>query len=476
MDNELDLESYYDNEADANRQLCYVNAVAAGLSLVLFILYILDIFSVPRELLPLVCVVFPVVSVVLMLPLFFAKTDKIRDPGFKYFILFTLLAVIILINITVPKHGVLLWPFAILIANHYYNPRIGRTVYIITIFSMLICMYLGMYFGEYDQNLLGGGIVKDGQIVTVDTFKKRRELLHNLLMNGNNRYIKAFIYYYLPRSAIVSLFFMVSNLLNKRTYQLFDEKIRVSNEYHKTKTELDIASKIQLSTLPYRSFTCKEAEILCELTTSEEIGGDLYDYIDIDDKHIAILIGDVSGKGIPAAMFMMKTITSFRDYTTADKMPSQILNEINSSVHIGNESCMFVTCFLAILDKETGRLVYSNAGHTHPVVGHDMNYHYLKCDPGFVLGCFEQTFLTDEELILEPGDTITLYTDGITEARNGNGDFYGEERLLQTFNEKAYADINELHSAIKGSVSCFVEEAPQFDDITFLTLKYNCPE
>ncbi len=146
-------EAYYDNEADANKQMSYVNAAAGALAIVIWLLYLTKVFTIPDHFFVFICVLFPVIAVLMFIPLFFVKTDYIRKPGYKYFILFSLLAVICALNVSIPKHSVLFWPFAILIANHYYNPTIGRVIYVVSIILMLICIYLGMFFGEFDENL-----------------------------------------------------------------------------------------------------------------------------------------------------------------------------------------------------------------------------------------------------------------------------------------------------------------------------------
>ena len=464
---------YYDNEADANKSMSYVNGAAGVLAIVIWVLYLTKVFTIPDHFFPVVCILFPIIALLMFVPLFFIKTNVIRKSGFKYFILFSLLAVVIALNITIPKHSLLFWPFVILMANHYYNPTIGRVVYIVSLVSMLICMYAGMFFGEFDENLFGGGvIIGDDTIGTVETFAERVALLNQRIAQGDNRYLKVLLFYYFPRAACLSLFFMVSNLLNRRTYKLLDDEVRIHDEQQKAKTELSVAKDIQMQTLPDEFVSNKDVEIIGELKAAKEVGGDLYDYVQIDDDHVALLIGDVSGKGVPAAMFMMKTITSFRDFATTGKAPSQILNEINTSIMKGNKAGMFVTCFLAIIDMKTGQMLYANAGHNPPVVGSNRNYRYLKPFHGLILGCFKNVRLKDEEITLNPGDSVTLYTDGITEARNGNGDFFGEERLLNTFNKKDYTSIVEIHHSIKDEVTEFVKEAPQSDDITFVTLKY----
>lgn len=466
-------DAYYENEADANRHLSFVNGAAGVLAIIIWICYLTGVFEITKEFFPLVAILFPCIAVLMFVPLFLVKTKFIRNKGYKYFIIFSLLAVVMALNIAVPKHSLLFWPFIILIANHYYNPTVGRVVFIVTLAGMLICMYLCLFFGEFDENLFGGGVVKDdGSIGTVDTFQERIDLLEQLAKNGNNRYIKILVYYFFPRAMIITLFFMVSNLLNKRTYKLLDDEIRVHDEQEKAKTELEVAKGIQLNTLP-EAFASKDGvEIIGELRAAKEVGGDFYDYVDIDNDHVAIIIGDVSGKGVPAAMFMMKTITSFRDFATKGKSPSEILKAVNASIYKGNTDSMFVTCFLAILDKKTGRLTYSNAGHNPPIIGSNKNYKFLDTKPALILGCFETSNVVDNEIGLKPGETITLYTDGITEARNNNDAFFGAERLINVFNKKNYDCTIELHHQIKDEIAEFVDGAPQSDDITILTLRY----
>ena len=465
--------AYYENEADANKHMSFVNAAAGLLALLMWVFYLTRIFLIPDYFYPTICTILPLIALLMFVPLFFVKTDMIRRRGYKYFILFSLLAVIIVLNIAIPKHTLLFWPFAVLIANHYYNPTLGRVIFIVTVFSMLACLYLGMFFGEFDENLFGGGVVMpDGTIGTVETLSERIDLLKKLMDNGDNRYIKVLVYYFFPRAAIISLFFVVSNLLNRRTFNLLDKQIRIRDEQEKSKTELGVAKEIQMNTLPDEIIDSSDVEIVGELKAAKEVGGDLYDYVEIDKDHVAVIIGDVSGKGVPAAMFMMKTLTSFRAFAAPNKTPSQILKEVNTSIFEGNKKSMFVTCFLAILDKRNGKLVYANAGHNPPIVGSNHNFAYLKCNPGFLLGCFKDCFIKDEEITLKPGDSITLYTDGITEARNPEGTFFGEERLLEVFNRYDYMFPLEIHHTIKDEILAFENGAPQNDDITFVTMKY----
>lgn len=474
------LEAYYANEADANKQMSFANAFAALVASLLLILYITHIFPI-RNHIVYTSVIFtlPFIVLILLTPLFyvFKKPELLKKPSYKNYVVFSFLFCIFVLNILVPKHGIIGWPLCIIMVNHYYNQKFGRLNFIMVLISMLICLYASLFIGEFDANLLlGNDLLRNGTGANIDTPKDRYDLLHAQLVNGENRYLKIFLYYYLSRAALITLIFFVSDALNKRTYNLLVSDIKISSEQQKTKTELEVAKEIQLATLPTDFVTSKDVEIQAQLKAAKEVGGDFYDYFVLGDKHVAVVIGDVSGKGIPAAMFMMKAITCFKNYISLNRTPAEILKLVNKTIYESNDSKMFVTCFLAIINTETGEMKYANAGHNPPIVGQKQNYHFLKCDSGFILGALKDALVMDEEATLNNGDTITLYTDGITEAMNGNREQYGEKRLLELFNKKDYSCLVELHHELKDDVEKFVNGAEQSDDMTFITVKYHGDE
>ena len=489
MDNEERkkyLEAYYDNEADANKQMSMANAAAAIYMLVIWIFYLTRVFESHSQVTwILINIAFPIGIIVLLSPLLYAFKFKqyLRKPNYKYFVLFSFVFVIAVLNVILPKHSAIAWALCILMCNHYYNTKVGLIVFISVIFASLLATFGGMFVGEFDANLLFGNQIME-TINTQEIYANgpvgRFEMLNKLMAMGKgffdleyNRYLGSIVYYFVPRAVILVLVFLVSRALNKRTYKLLINEIHVNSEQEKTRTELEVAKEIQLNTLPSEVITSEDVEIVGELRATKEVGGDFYDYFNIGKDYVALVIGDVSGKGIPAAMFMMKTITCFKNFARENKTPSQILSEVNAAVYEGNTSQMFVTCFLAILDKRNGKLVFANAGHNPPVIGSNKKFRYLKCNAGFILGGLEDAFVKDEEITLQPGESLTLYTDGITEARNRKGEFFGEDRLIQTFNKKDYTCLVELHHSIKDEVASFVGDAPQSDDITFVTLQYH---
>ena len=479
------LEAYYDNEADANKQMAIANAAAAAYMLAIWVFYLTGFFKTHSDItVVLINIFFPIGILTLLTPLLYAFKFKkqLRKPNYKYFVLYSFVFVIAVLNVILPKHSAIAWALCILMTNHYYNPKVGLVVFIAVIIASLGAMFGGMFVGEFDANLLFGNEIM-GTINTQEIYANgpagRFEMLQKLYSMGDgffdldyNRFLGSVVFYYLPRVVILLLVFLVSMALNKRTYKLLVSEINVNNEQAKTKTELEVAKEIQLATLPSEISTSKDVEIVAELKAAKEVGGDFYDYFKIDDDHTAIVIGDISGKGVPAAMFMMKTITCFKNFVAPNKTPSQILKEVNATLYDNNHMNMFVTCFLAILNNKTGELQFANAGHNPPIIGSNFKYHYLKCNPGFVLGGLKDAFVVDEKITLGHGESITLYTDGVTEARNEKGGFYGEERFLNFFNSRDFTCLVEIHHALKDDIAKFTDNFEQSDDITVISLKY----
>ena len=483
------LEAYYDNEADANKQMSFANAAAAVYMLVIWIFYLTEFFKINSNTTRvLVHVAFPIGIFILLTPLLYALKFKkqLRKPNYKFFVLYSFVFVIFVLNVILPKHSAIAWALCILMTNHYYNPKVGLVVFIAVLVSSLFATFGGMFVGEFDANLLfGNEIIKNvnTQEIYANGPKERFEMLNKLYDMGKgffdleyNRYLGSFVFYFLPRGFILFLVFLVSRALNKRTYKLLVSEIHVNSEQAKTKTELEVAKEIQLATLPSEISTSKDIEIVAELKAAKEVGGDFYDYFKIDDDHTAIVIGDISGKGIPAAMFMMKTITCFKNFVAPNKTPADILKQVNAALYDNNHLQMFVTCFLAILNEKTGELQFANAGHNPPIIGSNGKFRYLKCQSGFILGGLEDAFVANEKIVLESGESITVYTDGVTEARNAKGDFYGEERFLNFMNSREFTCVVEIHHALKDDLAKFTDNYEQSDDITMLTMQYRGDE
>ena len=240
--------------------------------------------------------------------------------------------------------------------------------------------------------------------------------------------------------------------------------------------ELEFARSIQSSSLPsvFPPFPKEDSfDIFAQMYTAKEVGGDFYDFYMLNDHQVAFVVADVSGKGIPAAMFMMRAKTSIKDLAEGGLDAGSIFSKANNSLCENNEAGMFVTAWIGILDLRTGIVKFANAGHNPPLVKKaNGEFVYMKSRAGLVLAGMEDIPYREQEMQLEPGDRIFLYTDGVTEANDIDGKLYGEDRLENFINSVKEENAETVLNAIKGDIDLFAAEAPQFDDITMLMLDF----
>ncbi len=242
-------------------------------------------------------------------------------------------------------------------------------------------------------------------------------------------------------------------------------------------SELEFAKRIQLSALPsvfppYPSRT--DFDIFASMNAAKEVGGDFYDFYLLGDDRLAILIADVSGKGIPAALFMMKAKAIIKSLVESGLGACEALTQANKQLCENNTALMFVTVWLGIIDLKTGTLSYSNAGHNPPALRHNGGeFEYLSTKANFVLGGMDFIAYKPYELQLAQGDEIYLYTDGVTEAADNENRLFGEARLLESLNSNKNLCVKELCEAVKKDVDKFSSGAPQTDDITMLAVRLN---
>jgi phosphoserine phosphatase RsbU/P len=241
-------------------------------------------------------------------------------------------------------------------------------------------------------------------------------------------------------------------------------------------SELKIARNIQMSFLPRRfpPFPDRvEFDIYATLEPAREVGGDLYDFFLQDEDHLFVCIGDVSGKGVPAALFMAVTKTLMKGIAERGVKPSDVLMRVNREACEGNESSMFITVFCGVLNCRTGEFLFSNAGHNPPVIVRDGEKpEWLSIPRGIPLGAFEDASYQTDRIVLRPGDTILLYTDGVTEAMNTEKALYGDTRLLDLMGQSQVASAREAVEGVMRSVREFSQGEPQSDDVTLLALKF----
>jgi serine phosphatase RsbU (regulator of sigma subunit) len=241
-------------------------------------------------------------------------------------------------------------------------------------------------------------------------------------------------------------------------------------------TELEYARQIQRSSLPsvfppypdHHDFA-----LYANMDPAREVGGDFYDFFLLNDDHLGFLIADVSGKGIPAAMFMMRAKTAIRSFVEAGLSVDEVLDQANKHLCEGNEADMFVTAWFGIIDLATGVVTYANAGHNIPMLVHDDgSVEMTSKKRSLILGAMEEVPYRELQLSLAPGDTLFLYTDGIVEANDEQGNLFGDDRLLEVLRKYSSEDVKTLCDCVHAAVEDYAGEAEQFDDMTMLALRY----
>ena len=302
----------------------------------------------------------------------------------------------------------------------------------------------------------------------------------------------------LVQNIVVSNIQLVNKSLNKITNGNLDEEVSVysSSEFaslsedinhtvtvlksyieaaeHRIEQELEFARNIQESALPHNfTFPRNDFELYAAMDPAKEVGGDFYDFFLIDSNKLCLVIADVSGKGIPAALFMMRSKTAIRSFAETGITPGEIFEKANNTLCEGNDANMFVTVWMGILNLDTGHMICANAGHEFPVLeraGGD--YEYYKQKHNMALGVMDGTHYREYELDIAPGDRLLVYTDGIPEAINENEEEYGLDRLLDVINANKDSSQENLIKYIRQDIWAFVGTADQFDDVTMLGIRY----
>ena len=251
-----------------------------------------------------------------------------------------------------------------------------------------------------------------------------------------------------------------------------EENIKLTSERERVAAELDMATAIQAEQLPsvFPAFPDRtEFDIYASMTPAKEVGGDFYDFFFVDDDHFAMVMADVSGKGVPAALFMMMSKILINNFTMMGLSPHEVLERTNDTICKNNKNKMFVTVWLGILEISTGKITAANAGHEYPIIRQPGGeYELFKDKHGFVIGGLKNKKYKEYEFTLQRGGTLFVYTDGVPEATNAAEEMFGTQRLVDTLNEMPDAAPKELLEGVYEKVNLFVGEAPQFDDLTML--------
>lgn len=455
INTESEWNALLENETEANRYAAKCLSVCAGVGALAWLFNLVGIFIIPAKIMN---IGMPITILFFLLPALLCRITGGRPLWLKYVILFCGITSIFILSSAMPKHGVLAWAVPLALSCHYYSQKLTRLTLMASWVLFSASIYVGMYIGEGDLNLL----------ITEPAIEDR-------VITGKMLY-DASLFFVLPRALILLGLSSICTTVAGRTRRLLERQIRDSQERQRISTELDVATRIQADMLPciFPAFPERpEFDIFASMNPAKEVGGDFYDFFMVDETHLAIVIADVSGKGVPAALFMVIGKTLINDHTKPDTDLGQVFTEVNDLLCKSNNEGLFITAFEGVLNLVTGEFRFVNAGHEMPFLARSGHaYEPYKLRAGFVLAGMEGMEYRSGSIQLSPGDKIFQYTDGVTEATNASHELYGMKRLSEILARNTDKPPAELLPLIKADIDAFVGEAPQFDDITMLCVEY----
>ncbi|SEP98869.1 Serine phosphatase RsbU, regulator of sigma subunit [Lachnospiraceae bacterium NE2001] len=383
------------------------------------------------------------------------------------------------------------------------NPgKYGKTINIVFLIillihtlALLIAQFTGFYYYFDEMNVYhrGPGYAMSN-VMHILMLCQNIFLLVRYRDKFNRRLASALWFYMLaPLAAIFiqmafqGIQFIIIATVIAAAY-LYFEIIRIQTERYEDQqkettrldTELTMATRIQAETLPniFPAFPERDDfNIYASMNPAKEVGGDFYDFFLIDNDHLGIVMADVSGKGVPAALFMMVSKILVQNYAMMGKSPKEVLESVNRQICANNPEEMFVTVWFGSLDLSSGKLVAANAGHEYPVLKKPGgSFELVKDKHGLVIGGMDGVRYSQYELQMDPGAKLFLYTDGVPEATNAENELFGTDRMVEALRIMENDSPKDILSVVDASVADFVREAPQFDDLTMLCLEYRGPE
>ena len=481
-------ESLKKNEVAANKQIALASLITAGFILLIWLLYLTGAFRMRSMFV--VNIIFPITIFMLSVPFVAVRIKSTNQSILKYSEIVNFAVTIALLNVVIPKHAILAWATIIMLAAHYYSWKTTVFAYILTVILMAAAVPGALIIGEWDANIMGANSETFAAISTrfpenplpngglnINDVTDRLYFLNNFnyyYPDEMNRWLCAYVYYYFARFVCLTLVFIAAIRLNTRTERLMISESEAIREKGRIAAELNVASDIQLSALPQYFPKINKFDIFALTHPAKEVGGDFYNCFLWEDK-LLFFVADVSGKGVPAALLMMKTNTLISSILKNDDNVADALKYTNKELNDHNEQGMFVTAIVGSLNLRTGEVNLGNAGHNPPLYKHhNKKFDYVKLPTGFVLGGFPTTKYKGVSRKFERNDILFIYTDGITEAMNEEGELFGEERLQSFLNGlDASLTSEQICHLVNDEVHRFQGNAEQADDITMLCLKYN---
>lgn len=439
-------EVFWENEIEANMLLAKILIFSAIILVASDIMNYLGVYHVPQQF-------FDAITfqglLELMIPAGICFYYKGQKRWLKWLMLIMLTFVYARVYTAISYRTAILMVLPVLISSRYYSRRLTEVVSIISTVVFLLAAIFSKTLGSVDMNNVSGASVAEVQVP-----------VKIILLRS---FLPSYLFFWIASIVAYNIAF--------RGRKMIIEQDEISQDQSRVETELNMAKTIQERALPFIPDLPQhnEYDLAASMTTAKEVGGDFYDFMFVDKTHLAIVIADVSGKGVPAALYMMVSKILLSNRVMLGGSPAKVLEDVNNQLCSKRMDNMFVTVWLAIIDLETGHVITANAGHEFPFIcRNNGQYELFKDKHGLVLGGMPDMKYKDCEFTLYPGDSIFVYTDGVPEANNKENELFTIDRALQVLNESKYDSMDELLACMSLAINNYAEGTEQFDDITMV--------
>ena len=466
-------EMFVETEAQANKLAALILFCSGIIIALILVLTAFGLFLLPMESVfsPLIQALAEVVILIVV-----CRAVKYRAWWLKHLLMLAIILVYARLDCVVTHKAAILMVLPVVLSSRYFSRRLTVFTSLVSTVAFAASAVYGATHGMININI----VTMDAGISMTTTGGFLGDTVKNAGVSDAMLIKNTMLFDYLPKWLMFSIATIVSCNIARRGRDMVVTQHDKDVETARISTELNLATRIQADMVPniYPAFPDRrEFDVYATMDPAKEVGGDFYDFFLIDDDHLCLVMADVSGKGVPAALFMMASKIILANNAMIGKSPAQILTDTNAAICSHNREEMFVTVWLGILEISTGKLVAANAGHEYPVVKHgDGSFEVLRDKHGFVIGGMAGMKYKEYELTLEPGSKLFLYTDGVPEATDAESNMFGADRMLEALNEKKDGTTVEILKHVRASVDGFVKDAEQFDDLTMLCMEYRGPE
>ena len=462
-------EMFHETETQANK-LGAIILLNSGIILgIIMILTALNIFPLSWE-----SVFTPSIQALVEIAILMVACIIVKNDAWwlKYFLILGLVFVYARLDSMLTHKAAILMVIPVVFSSRYFSRRLTVFTSFLTTVVFFFSAYWGATHGLINLNI----VTLDEGTIMIATGGFLGDAIKNAGAGDKMLIKNTLLFDFLPKWLMFSIVSVISCNIARRGRNMVITQHEKDVKSARLEYELNLATRIQEDMLPnvFPPFPeRKEFDIYASMTPAKEVGGDFYDFFLIDNDHLCMVIADVSGKGVPAALFMMAAKIIISDNAMMGKTPAQILTDTNALICANNREEMFVTVWLGILEISTGKMTASNAGHEYPVLKRQNgDFEFFKDKHGFVIGGMEGIKYKDYEIDLEPGSSLFLYTDGVPEAENAKGEMFGAERMLSALNRRKDESPEQIIKSVKTAVDGFVDKNEQFDDLTMLCFKY----